>query len=243
MATDSLAYVLGLLRRLKSTPGLELGNATIAFAREWAGSHSSLQVGKLIIAIQENLECAQVVIDGSGLSEEAKSGLFETIGALKTAFAFENLQAAPKNFIPSLDPAITNFAIVTSSVGAVIPSEALDEIEILIGDLHGFLDRVDDFELPANVKVTVKRHVSILLGMLNNIQAVGIEPAISAYYDLVLALRKEHSPDADDKKPSEGSFWTQIREWSGRLESVATIVDKGSAALPYLEALPKIAGF
>jgi hypothetical protein len=243
MATDSLAYVLGLLRRIKSTPNVNMQNATLGYVHEWAGSHSSLHVAKLVIAIQENLESAQVVIEGSGLSDEAKSGLFGTISALKSAFAFENLNSAPVNYLPAIDPAITNFAIVTSSVGAVIPDEALDALGLLVSDLHEFLGRIDSFELPLNVKLTVKRHVSLLIAMLNNAQAVGIEPAISAYYDLVLALRKEKSPDAEDKQSSGGSFWSQIKEWSGRIESLANLVEQGSKALPYLDALPKIAGF
>ena len=243
MATDSLVYTLGLLRRLKSTPNVNLGHATINFVREWIGSHVSLEIAKLVIAIQENLEAAHIVISESGLNDEAKSGLFETIGGLKAAFSFENLNNAPSSYLPSIDPAITNFAIVTSSIGVTIPEEAINEIGILISELNDFSNKVDEFEISKNVKMTVKRHVSLLIALLNNVQAVGLEPAISAYYDLILALRKEKAADGGEGSGSGNGLWGQIKEWSSRFESISNLIDQGSMVLPYLQALPRIAGF
>ena len=241
MASDSLAYVLGLLRRLKATPNVGIGQPSIGFVREWVGSHDSLAAAKLIIAIQENLVAAHQLISMSTLSDEARAGLLETIGSLRASFAFENLNNSVSSYITTIDSALTNFAIITSAINIQFPPDAENEIGSLISDLGAFAEKLDNFDVPENVRETAKRHLSLLVALLINAQAVGINPAISAYYDMILALKKEHASESE-AGDSKG-FWSNIKSWNIRFEAIYNLIDRGSKLIPYLDDIPRIGGF
>ena len=242
MATDSLAYVLGTLRRLKATPNVGSGNPTIAFVREWVGSDSPLETGRLILAIQEKISDATSIITESKLSDEAKAGLLQTLGTLKVQFSFEALQNSVNTYFPVIDPAITNFAIISSSIGVGLPEEASKEINDFVSELRGMVGRISEFNLDENLASIVKRHIQLLIAMLINADAVGLNSAMSAYYDMILALRGEKNANLADDKEADG-FWSIVKKWHARLELVFGLVDKGQQALPYINELPRLTGF
>jgi hypothetical protein len=241
VATDSLGYVLGLLRRLKTTENLAVGNNGIDFLNRWCNG-DKYSILKMCQTIQKNLDGAHDVVTYSSLSDEAEAGLIETVVALKEAFSLGAVGGLVQNYLRAIDSSITNFAIITSSLDIKPSAEA--EIDALCKELMDFVQNIDSFELEPGLESCAKRHVLVLLSMLINVQALGIDSALSAYYDMLLALRRQGGANSGtDSSSKKGSFWQSVKSWSGRLESICKIIEIGNKAIPYLDDLPRLTGF
>ena len=238
MGTRAITGVLGLLRRLKKTEGLGLSHASLQFLQQWAGDHSPSVTLRLCVSIVEEIEDATNVVASSSLTEEAKEGLLATLSGLRAAFDLGGINTAINSYVPAIDSAITNFAIVSSLVGADFPEEAKLEIDNLVQEMTSLRDSPELAELDPALRQTVVRQLNAIIALLHNAAAVGVEAAISAYLDLLVKMRRA-KPDEADPKAKE-SVWATVANWGGRLIKVSDLVDAGSKLLPLIEKAPDL---
>ena len=240
MSGAAVSAVLGLLRRLKRTDGLSLQHSSLSFLQVWAADHSPTTVLRMSIGISEQIEDARNAINASQLSDEAKEGLLATLGGLGSAFSLGGMHTSIQSYIPALDSAITNFAIVASMVDADLPASARAEIEELAVEIEGLRATIDDYGLEMPLREAVVRQLNALIALLRNADAVGVEPALAAYFELMWQLRKTKSADDEGKK---SGLWSTVSAWSDRFTKVADLVDAGSKLLPVVEKAPDLLKF
>ena len=240
MSKESIVAVLGLLRRFKTTESLSTGNAPLHFLQAWAGDHSSFVVLRLALASMEHVENARLAITQSELSQEAKDGLIATLTGLSQTFSFENFGSAVQNFLPALDSSITNFAIIASMADAQFSEAARAEVSTLVGEIDGLAAEIRASNLDVRLRDIIVRHLGILAAMLRNADAVGVEPALSAYFDLMWHLRGAANEDKASADQSASGFWEKMKSWGDRLTTLANMADSGTKLLPYAEKVPDL---
>jgi len=239
MSNRAVSAVLGVLRRLRSTQGLGQDHAVLQYLQQWAGDHSESVVLRLALGVIEEVEDAQIAIAASSLSEEAKEGLNGTLSGLRSAFALSGMNNSIKSFMPALGPAITNFAIIASMIDAETSPEVATEIENLSKEIDELLKAVRDSSLEPTLRDAAVRHLGILLALLRNADAVGVEPALAAYFELLWQMRK--LKESAEKQTGDGvGVWERISSWGERLGKIADLVDAGSKLVPYIEKVPDL---
>lgn len=243
MSTSSLSLVLGILRKLKSTEGLGPANHATQFVHEWSGDADPVATLKVAAGITEACSNALITINESALTEEAKAGLRQTVTSLQQMFSLQRINQPIQKTMPDLDPAITNFAILVSMTDTNLSDQANSEISDFIKEIEALKNTIDKSELDPVLKEIVKRHLSVLISALNNVETIGLEIAIGSYADLLARLANEIKVRNDDQSEAGKNIWDQIKKWSERIQSIQDLIDSGSKALPYLENLPKLTGF
>ncbi|MES2001866.1 MAG: hypothetical protein V4444_06105 [Pseudomonadota bacterium] len=239
MGTRSIIGVLGVLRKLKRTEGLNLAHSTLQYLQNWSEDSSPSVVLRMSIAIIEQIEDARNILAASDLTDEAKEGLLATLDGLSAAFSLGGMNTQLQNYLPALDSAITNFAIVSSLAGSEFPEEANREIDALVVEIKALRDSAEVANLGRPLADTVTRLLNALLALLHNAAAVGVDAALAAYLDLVVQLRRTQPPKkaGDDAK---SGIWATITSWSDRLVKISNLVDAGSKLAPILERAPEI---
>ncbi len=253
MSANQLQSFLSLLRLIKDTGA---GNAPSTLFRAWTGIESppTSMVVKLAAYVIEQAEATEAYIKATQLSEEAKQGLLETATSLKTAFELQHLAGnAISGFLPALDTAISQYAILISAAGLDQVAPPTSEIADLVSDLNKFAEELGKAELDPLVRETAERHVAVLKVLLQNVGALGVEAALAAYSELVFRLRSADLTGSEKSRHTMSTLWPEVERWAGRL----TIIDQaytrgghllghlGGAAkllLTHLPALPPIPG-
>jgi hypothetical protein len=243
MSNRAVSAVLGVLRRLQNTQGLGPGNAVLGFLQQWSGDQSESVILRLTLGIIEEVEDAQIAISNSSLSEEAKEGLNVTLAGLRAAFGVAGLNNALQSYVPALGPAITNFAIIASMIDAEMPGQVQSEIEALSHEIEELLKSVRDSDIDPTLRQAAVRHLGILLALLRNADAVGVEPALAAYFELLWQMRKLKEADSGKASEEPVNFWTRISSWGERLGKIADLVDAGSKLVPYIDKVPDLLKF
>ena len=237
MGTRAITGVLGLLRRLKRTEGLGSSHSMMQYLQVWSNNASPSVTLRLCVSIQEEIEDAISSVQVGSLTEEAKEGLLSTLSSLQIAFSIESLGNALANYVPAIDSAITNFAIVSSLVGAEFSDEVMKGVKDLIVELENLRDSAEINDIDDVLRRTVLRQVNAIIALLHNASAVGIDAAISAYFDLVLQMRRSES--SEESSEARATIWAKIASWRDRLIKLADLVDAGAKVIPVLEKAPE----
>jgi hypothetical protein len=238
-----IRFVLGLLRRLKSTSDLTRGNSAQQYVEVWARGGGQEAQFRILITIQQNLVEARQVIEASGLSDEAKGGLYATIDSLIATFAIGNFQGAVSNYLLDLDTAITIFSVITSAIDFDVPEQFVTERDELVNDLNLFIEELASLDVDERLRDTARRQVSLLIALLRNAEAIGVEAALASYYEMVIKLRNRSAANPDSQSEGKSKFWSTIKSWSDRLDSLSKIYDIGQRLLPHVDKIPQIPGF
>jgi hypothetical protein len=241
MSNDAVGAILELLRKLKTTDNLTIGHQPIEYIKAWAGDHSNGTVLRLNLAIIEKIDVAHATISNSSMTDEAKAGLLGTLSSLSQMFSLEGLKSSGvNNYLPTIDSAITNFAIISSMVDGSLPDQAVHEISELMVEITGLISYTTDAKIDPTIKDTIIRQLNAMNAMLLNVKAVGVEPALAAYFELVVKLKKAEKVVSEESKDAVKGVWERIENWSDRFGKLADIVDSGSKFLPYVEKVPDL---
>ena len=238
MASDSVATVLNLLRQLNAARVRDGSTTFLQFVHASTGSSDELTTLKFLAAVHANLIASKDTIFNSSLDDEAKTGIVSTIQALQQGFTTSALHNQIPSILPAMDSAITNFSILVGAFSLKLPSEAIEKIDDLIKDIEILITDIDGYCLSVALKEIFLRQSRLLVSLLKNCQAIGVDGSISAYYDMIIALRKESVDDATSK-----TFWDRIKVWADRLDSIFSAVQIGNKLVPYIREFPRITGF
>lgn len=229
MSAASVTHVLGLLRQVRKFLGetANTGNGKAFIARLGGKPDiTNVECTKILAVILYECYSAIDYIRTTDLSDDMKAGLVATTTALIAGMSPENLNNQLGGYIQGLDTSIGAFAMIVHATAGSDVEVGGSEIDDLISELAQVREQFDASDLAPSVKTTAKIHISILETMLRNISVVGIDAALSAYYDLVIHLRRE-SKNSPDPTGLFARIWGEVEKWAGRLEIIESLFTHG----------------
>ncbi len=231
MSDNYITNVLNILRLMKHT-GRYDGNTTLSSLIKWCpqGPDDTTML-RIAAYVQDQCNGALDVIDASNLSDEAKAGLTQIAKGLKTAFQIPHINNHFNSYIPQLDSALSSFAILASVYAAGDPPSQNKELQELIRDVEGMLAAFENAEVGGVVSSVAKRHLHVLLTLLNNVDALGIDAALAAYAELVVRLRTADANAPPEVREQTAGFWDAISGWGKRLSEISDAVGSGTKLL------------
>lgn len=239
MADNFISNVLNILRLLKS-PELN-GHPAVNFINSWAGVEVSEPVALRVCAyVQDQCDGALSIIGQSHLADEAKTGLNQTVHALRHAFSIGQLGAAVISHLPQLDASISSFAILESVSNISRAPEDLSELVELIGEIEKIAAAFEDAGIDPLVRDTAKKHLHVLLTLLKNVDALGVDAAMVAYAELVIRLRRVDATASETARAKTAKVWPVIEKWLGRLAIIDKALNSGQGLLEQAHGLGQV---
>ncbi len=164
------------------------------------------------------------------LSADMKNGLNATLVALANTFSPEQLNSNLMNFLPSVEVSIGAFAMIQQFAGLPDQPTSSTELDALLADMATTRASIESSDFAEIIKSTAIKHMSILETMLRNIDIVGVDAALSAYYDLIIRLRRE-TTGSPDPGGHIARIWGEVEKWAGRLEILEQIYTHGQTLI------------
>jgi hypothetical protein len=231
VSANQLGNFLSLLRLIKQT---DPGHPPLEMFKKWTGipDPPTSMVVKLAAYTIEQAEATEAYIKATQLSDEAKQGLLQTAAALKRAFELQHLPGqAVANFLPALDAAISQYAILISAAGLDQTPPPTAEVSDLVADLDRFTDSLAKAELDPLVRETAEKHIAVLKMLLQNVAALGVEAVLAAYSELLFRLRSADLTGSETSRKIMSGVWPEIERWAGRIAIIDQAYSKGGHLL------------
>lgn len=234
MSDNQLSSILGLLRLLKNTPSAAPDGAAFTYLSQWAQpSPDDETLLRLMVYVQAQVAAAEIVITAGDFVEEGKAGLLETLGGLRQAFSLQGFQNQVRSYLPALDSAISQFAILVSISGPYPDLSKSDDVKSLIEEVQAVFVSIDGSRLDPLVQQTARRHLHVLLTLLQNLNVMGVEAAMAAYAELVIRLRSVSTTASTETKAEVNALWPTFEKWGKRLSSIQEAFLAGSTLIGY----------
>lgn len=183
---------------------------------------------------------AESLINGSALDDEAKIGLCQTTSAIRVAFSLQGLNQPISAFLPTLDSAISNFAILVSATGGMFKSKDRSELDALTADVDQMIGTFQSSTIDPIIRDTAIRHLVIFRTLLGNVDSLGVDSAMAAYFELVVRLRRAETAASQTGKEEVKGIWSKIENWLGRLNSINKGLNDGAGLLSHFESVPSL---
>lgn len=229
MDSQSLANVLSLLRLIKAD---QSGRNAIDLINSWAGMPiPESTVLKIASYLSEQIESAQIVIRNSQLSEEAKEGLLATLERMRAAYSISGMQSPPRNHISDVASAVSNFAILLSAINVSSGPETPQEAKDIIKDINELMGAFEDEAIDPILRDVAKKHLATLSTLLQHVPIFGIEAALTAYFDMVMKLRRAETKAGPATKGKMDKLWGELKKMSDRLGVLDKLFNQGARAL------------
>ena len=241
MPENYLLNVLNNLRLLKASG--RMPNQTYETLIGWVGGENLRSAAlKMAAYIHEQCEGARIVLDQSNLTEEAKEGLTQTVVQLATAFSIPNLTSAPNSFLPQIEAAISQFAIIVSLTGKDLRISDNDELKHLLQEVEAVREQFNQTGVEPLVADIANKHLHVLATMLRNVDALGLDSALACYYEMIIRLKRMDDCASQESKAKTSGLWETIKSWQERFTSIDQAVNTGSSLLQHGEGLIKLIG-
>ena len=241
MSDNFISNVLNILRLVKASAAELHGHPASGFITKWAGAALTEPATLRICAyVQDQCDGALELINQSSHTEEEKAGLCQTVQALRNGFSIQHIQSPLMNQLPQLDASISFFSILQSSINLSSMSSDIDELHILIEEVESLINLFDDPDIDPIVKTTAKKHLHVLLTLLRNVDAFGVDAAMAAYAELVIRLRRVDSSASETARAKVAKIWPIIEKWVGRLAIIDKATNSGQALLEHAHGLSQL---
>jgi len=226
MDNQSLVNVLGLLRRMQN---LSNTVSSAEMIKSWGiGTPDEATILKVAAYVMEQSQLAKATILNSKLSEEAKDGIMVTLDGLEQAFTLAKIQTSPKGHVGNITSGIALLAVLLSSQNVEEQRASPPEIDELLAEINELQGALTDEDLDPLVRETAQRHLNVLSTLLRQIPILGLEAALTAYFALLMKIRRsdiDTSPKSRDKlKP----IWATIEGWGAKLASIDKVWNVGA---------------
>ena len=234
MSDTHLSSVLGILRLLKRTEGLSTDHCALNFLQSWVQPDGDEEIAlRIAVYVQSQIAGAATVIEQSDYVDEGKAGLLETINGLRTAFSLSGMHTAVKSYVPLLDSALSQFAILVS-IGGPGPNLAESkDVADLIKEVDELYKSVLAADMDEDVRAIAKKHLHVLLTLLRNLNVMGVEAAMAAYAELVIRLNSAGATASTATQKQIKTFWPTLESWAKRLNAIQKLYAAGAAILEY----------
>ena len=236
MSDNYITNVLNILRLIRETN--IHGHAALAYLKKWSGTdESETVILRLEAYVQEQCDGACDIVRQSSLTAEAKTGLLQTVTALKKAFSLENIHNAVSAQLPQLDSSISSFAILASVFSQDVGSASVSELQELINEVDNVFNQFADSEIDPIVRDTARRHLHVLLTLLRNVDVLGLDAAMVAYAELVVRLRRVDTMASETARAKTSKIWPTITKWTERFTTIDEAINKGGSLLDHAHGI------
>ena len=241
MPDNYLLNVLNILRLLKASG--RMGNQTYETLLIWVGGEKLTSAAlKMAAYMHEQCEGAIIILQQSNLTTEAKEGLTQTVVQLASAFSMSNLNSAPNSFLPQIEAAISQFAIIVSITGKDLRASENVELVQLLSEVEAVRERFNQIGVDPLVADIANKNLHVLATMLRNVDALGLDSALSCYYEMIIRLKRADDGASPASKSKSSELWDKIKSWQERFTSIDQAVNTGSSLLQHGESLFKLIG-
>lgn len=167
-----------------------MGNQTLETLMGWTGGECMQSTAlKMATYIQEQCEGARIVLDQSNLTAEAREGLTQTVTQLASAFNVGHLTNAPNAFLPQIESAISQFAIIVSLTSKDIRTSENDELQKFLQEVEGVREKFNQAGVDPLVASIANKNLHVLATMLRNVDDLGLDSALACYYEMLIRLK------------------------------------------------------
>ena len=241
MSDNYIINVLNILRLIKAG---QPGDSALGYLRGWAGSDQHFStILKMAAYVHEQCEGAATQLTLSEMPEEARAGLLQTIAALRQAFLVEQLGGNMSNFLPHLESSVSQFAMYAGLTGQDAKTSANDDLQKLIDEVEQLHELFEDTLIDPIVSETARRHLHVLLTLLRNVDALGLDSAMAAYSELVIRLKRADSTASEQSRARTAGLWDRLLGWQERFKKIDDAVSTGTKWLGYGKAAAILLGF
>jgi hypothetical protein len=197
---------------------------------------------KTISEIQKQLDDAKRLIESDGrMDSEGRDGLIQQIMQMKQMFSPPGLNNNTTSYVPNADVLVSQFAIISGfysdSPAPYAGTEAgIGELIAEIDQLEGVISSSDQ---PPEVVGLINSQLDALKFFIRNVDLLGFDAAYSAYFDLVIRLRR-----VEKNVPATGAIlaevWPSVERWAGRLAIIEGLVSNSEKLIAAAENLHKL---
>ena len=200
--------------------------------RKWCGEDATdSSLLRLFAYGLDQCQMAKEAIYESSLTEEAKTGLLQTVESLMTCFRFPTSSNAIRGQIPQIDSAISSFAILASIYKDDISTASNDDLIQLTNEVYYVYNLFESSLESSPLKQLAKRHLQVLLTTLQHVDAFGIDSALSVYAELVVRLNTAAKSASPEDAEKTAQVWPTIVKWGDRLAKIGNVVGSGNKLL------------
>jgi len=224
MDSQSLGNVLAILRMMKNEDN---GKSTSQIIREWAGSGASDQaVLKIASYICEEIDLARITVTSSQLSEEAKEGILSVLNRTSSAFSINGMHNSWGNFINDISSFTSSLVILLSAL-SIDSTQVPEDVKDIIKEIHDLMIEFDDPHIDPLLRDVAKRHLQTLSTLLQHIPIFGMEAAMTAYFEMIMKLRRVDSGTSEEAHKKAEPLWKKVMQWGPRLEALDKQINTG----------------
>lgn len=246
MDNQPLVNFLGILRLINSASP-NPGKTAYQIIQQWVGADSDIRTLKVAQYVIEQTNLATTVIANSQLSDEAKVGVLSTMDGVATGFSLDKGHTQFSHHVPDLRAAISNMVILLSALGLDSNPTNPPEIKDLQKQIDEVLSAFDDAEIDPVLKDVAKRHLGILSVMLSHVHVFGTESALTAYFELMLKIRRSDIGSSEKSHKKVRPIFQKIKDWGDILTAIdkawnsgAKLLTKADKAKDLLNHLPDL---
>lgn len=192
-------------------------------------------VARVCAYILDQLAQARTVIDNSQLVEEAKSGVRAAVTALESTFSISALNGSISSLKVGTPGYISNFVILLSATGVATNQENPKDASDLATEIDEMIESFSDIALDPVVRDVGRKHLAALATLLRHVSIFGVEAAMSAYFDLVMRLRRVDIKTTPESKNALDKVFSKIKSWGERLGQIDKVVNDGARLLEHVE--------
>lgn len=244
MSVNYLTNVLNILRLLANTAPTNTA-AIVGHLMTWTATtdENSPQILKMVAYIQEQCEGALALVNSLEIPEEDKAGPIQTITHLRGAFNFAMMGSAIGQSIPHLAASLSGFRMFVLAFESDVLISDNPEIRAIIAEIVELQGELGSSGIDRFVRETAQRHLHILHSLLVNVDALGVDSAMAAYFEMVVRIQKAEKMADDTSRETMKGFWPFMRKWGDRLKSVDDAASVGVKLVGYGAIFQQAIGF
>lgn len=226
----SLSNALAVFRAIKLADGNWTPAQLIHQIASADQNTTTRQTATLKIAsyILEQIEEAKAVIAASGLDEEAKEGVNQSLIQLGNAFSLGGLNTQMQSTIQNVPGAISSIVILLSASGIETNTHAPQEAVELASQVEGLMGDFESDALDPLVRDLARQHLQILATLLRHIPVFGLEAAMASYFELVIKIRRADANTSEEQKKAVEPLMEKLNGLQKGLGTLDKIWNEGA---------------
>lgn len=244
MSVNYLTNVLNILRLLAKTQPQNT-TAVVGYLMAWAecNDDNSSQILKMIAYIQEQCEGALALMNRLEIPDEDKAGPVQTVTHLRAAFNLNMISSDIKQSLPHLAVSLSGFRMFVLAFDSDVLISDHPEIQSIIAEIAELRQKLGKVDVDPFVRDTAQRHLHILHSLLVNVDALGVDSAMAAYFEMVIRIQKAEKLAGETSQEAMSGFWPFMKKWGERLKSVDDATSVGVKLVGYGAIFQQAIGF
>jgi len=241
--SPAILQILNLLRAIRDdarNSGTGRSGAH-AFQTTYGLDPTSPNFLKALAAAQQSFISATILIEeDERVDGEGKAGIIQQIAQLQQMFSTNGINTNWASFIPNIDVAISQFSLISGFYSDVKDpySRAGAGFDELVAEVDAIIGLASASEIDEASRRAIVENLNAFRHFVANIQVFGFDAAYSAYFDLLLNLRRQRT--SPSKSENLATIWGEVERWAGRLAILEGMVTNSQELIATAESLVKL---